>query len=216
MGVRQKPETCKLCAYSQVGSAFVPDHMPEKARVAYIFAHPRKDDCQDQKPLSGPFGEVLRKLLITDLGRAEDEVAITHTIRCMPKRISTRNGPAYQYPVGALQGAAERNCRMYDNSAFREGLLRDGGLIKFDPTLFVITLDTSSILEVGAFKFMVQQDVKKAWRFADVGHRVAILFGSEVLSIVAGHLKGGVKKWRGSYFEGSWPFEAKFRGEGFR
>ena len=215
-GVRQKPETCKLCSYSYVGSAFVPDHFPASPKIAYVFSHPRKDDCQEQRPLSGPFGDVLRKILITDLGRSEDEVALCHTLRCMPKRISTRNGPAYQYPTGAQQGAAERNCRMYDNSSFKNGLLTDKGLIDFNPNVFVITLDVSSILEVGAFKFMIQQDVKKAWRLVDEGYRVALLFGGEVLSIVAGHLKGGVKKWRGSYFEGDWPFEAKFRGEGFR
>ncbi len=217
MGVRQKPETCKLCAYSQIGSAFVPDHMPEKARIVYIFSHPRKDDCQDQKPLSGPFGDVLRKLLITDLGRSADDVAITHTIRCMPKRISTRNGPAYQYPTGALQGAAERNCRQYDNSTFKNGLLETGGLIDWKPTLFLTTLDIDTILEVGAFKFMIQQDLKKAWEFVDRGERVAVLFGSEVLSVAAGHLKGGSKRWRGHWWTtDGWPFEAKIRKEGFR
>jgi len=216
-GVRQKPETCKLCSYSYVGSAFVPDHFPAAPKIAYVFSHPRKDDCQEQRPLSGPFGDVLRKILITDLGRSEDEVALCHTLRCMPKRINTRNGPAYQYPTGAQQGAAERNCRQYDDSAFKNGLLENGGLITWNPTLFLTTLDIDTILEVGAFRFMIRQDVEKAWRFVDKGERVAVLFGSEVLSVVAGHLKGGSKRWRGSWWTSDgWPFETKIRREGFR
>ena len=216
MGLRQKPTTCSMCAYSQVGTAFVPDYVPSTARLAFVFAHPRKDDVADQKPLSGPWGEVVRKLLIEDLGRGSEEVTIVHTVRCMPRKIATRNGPAYQYPTGHLQRAAEGNCRMYDNSAFRDGLLKDGGLIDWNPTLFLTTLDISTILEVGAFKFLIQQDVKKAWKFADEGERPAVLFGSEVLSLVAGHLTGGAKRWRGSWWSGSWAFEARVRKEGFR
>lgn len=217
MGVRQKPETCKLCAYSQIGSAFVPDHFPAAPKIAYVFSHPRKDDCQEQRPLSGPFGDVLRKILITDLGRSEDEVALCHTVRCMPKRINTRNGVRYSYPENALRRAAESNCRMYDDSCSRHGLLDTSGIISWTPTLFLATLDVDTILEVGAYKYMIQQDVKKAWSFADEGQRVAILFGTEVLSIVAGHLTGGSKRWRGTFWECSgWPFEAKLRKEGFR
>ena len=106
---------------------------------------------------------------------------------------------------------------MYDNSSFKNGLLDTGGIIDWNPTLFLTTLDIDTILEVGAFKFMIRQDVEKAWRFVDKGERVAVLFGSEVLSVVAGHLKGGSKRWRGSWWTSDgWPFETKVRKEGFR
>ncbi len=211
-----KPESCSLCAFSQVSTAFVPDYVPTTAKIAYIFSHPRQSDVQDQKPLSGPFGDVMRKLLITDLGRAEEDVALIHTIRCMPKKVTTRQGPSYEYPTGFLQRAAESSCRQYDNASFREGLLSDSGLIDFNPNLFLVTLDIDSLLEVGAFKFMVQADLKKAFSFVDEGYRVAVLFGSEVLSIQGGHLKGGSKRWRGTFWEGNWAFETKLRKEGFR
>lgn len=216
MGLRAKPTSCSLCAFSQIGTAFVPDQIPAAAKIAFILPYPRKDDVADQKPLSGPWGAVMRKLLIEDFGRGIEEVAIAHTIRCMPKRLNTRNGPAYQYPTGHLQRSAEGACRQYDNSTFREGLLYPEGLISWAPTLFLTTLSLDSILEVGAFKFMVQKDVEKAWGFADEGEKVAVLFGSEVLSIVAGHLSGGAKKWRGSWWTGEYPFEAKIRREGFK
>jgi len=215
-GVRQKPTSCSLCLFSQVGTAFVPDDIPSTAKMVYVFSHPRQADAAEQKPLSGAWGQIIRKLLIEDLGREESEVGLAHVIRCMPKKMNTRSGVGYQYPAGAMQRAAESNCRSYDNSSFREGLLKDGGLIDFAPDVFLVTLDTDSILEVGAFKYMIQQDVKKAWGLVNEGHRVAVLFGSEVLSVVAGFLQGGAKKWRGHFYEGSWPFAAQVRREGFR
>jgi len=206
-----------MCAYSQVGTAFVADYVPAGAKIAYIFAHPRRDDVVEQRPLSGPWGALMRQLLITDLGQKVEDVAFVHTLRCMPKRLNTRNGPAYDYPSGYLQGAAEGNCRQYDNSSFKDGLLQPKGLISWTPTLFLATLDVDSMLEITAFKYVIQQDLKKAWKFTEEGERVVVLFGSEVLSIVAGHLKGGSKKWRGHWWTtDGWPFEARVRREGFQ
>lgn len=216
-GVRGKPETCNLCSFSQKGTAFVADYMPSTARIVYVFSHPKQADVIDQKPLAGPHGEIMRKILITDLGHREDEVGLAHTIRCMPQKITTRSGPSYLYPTGSLQRAAESNCRQFDNSSFKEGLLSPGGLIEFDPNLFLVTLDIDTALMIDAYKFMIQRDLETSWSFVDEGHRVAVLFGSEVLSLVAGFLKGGSKQWRGHWWESTgWPFESKLRKEGFR
>jgi hypothetical protein len=217
-GVRGKPETCGQCQFSQVGTAFVPDHMPPTAKICFVLPYPRQSDAMEQRPFSGAWGELMKKLLITDLGRRVEEVGLVNGIRCMPRKVTTRQGTGYEYPSGSLQRSAESCCRQYDSSSFKEGLLSPGGIIEFNPNLVLITLDLSSILEVGAFKFMVQRDVEKAWTFVDEGYRVAVLFGSEVLSLVAGHLKGGAKRWRGSWYESDgWPFESKIRKErGFR
>jgi hypothetical protein len=213
-GVRGKPETCNMCLFSQSGVAFVPDYIPDTAKVVYVFSHPRQSDAADQKPLSGNWGELMKKLLITDLGHKVEEVGLVNTIRCMPPKITTRSGPAYSYPTGSIQRSAESTCRQYDDAAFKDGLLTPGGLITFNPNVFLTTLDIDSMLEVTAYKFMIQRDLEKAWEFAEEGYRVAVLFGSEVLSICAGHLKGGSKRWRGTFWEGFWPFEAKVRKEG--
>lgn len=194
----------------------MPDFVPPDAALAFVFAHPRKDDVIEQRPLSGPFGAVLKELLIHNFGRELREVAVVHGIRCMPKKINTRNGPAFQYPTGFLQRAAESNCRQYDDSCSADGLLAQTGIISWKPTMFLTTLDIDTMLDVGAFKFMIQRDVRKAWAFADQGEKVAVLFGSEVLSLVAGNLKGGSKAWRGHFWEtDGWPFETKIRKEGF-
>lgn len=215
MGVRQKPETCKLCKYSQVGTAFVADYFPPAPRMAFVFAHPRPDDIAEQRPLSGNWGLAMRSILSEASSIPLEEIALCHVVRCMPpKKYARMGGLEFVWPTGAMKWAAESNCRQYDDSRFRSGVLDSGGLISWQPNVAVVALDLDSVLEVEAYKFMVQKDVEKACRFALRGYRPVVLFGTEVLSIVAGHLQGGSKKWRGHFWElEGWPFEARVREE---
>jgi hypothetical protein len=193
-----------MCAFSYKAVGFCPDTVPPLAKVAFVLSAPRQDDVTEQRPLSSSFGAFLRKAFIYDLGYTDADVAIIHVIRCQPPY--SKGDPAY--PTAFLRDAAEGACRQYDDTSSRGGSIIPEGLITWNPNLFIPTLGLGSVIDVAAFRRLIQVDVEKAWRFAEKGHRPCVLFGKEPMELVAKFLHGGPKNWRGHFYSGSWPFKA--------
>lgn len=205
-GIRTKPEECKFCRYATIGSGFCPDFYPKSPILGFLLPYPSKDDVVYQRPFSGAMGYYLNKLLIEDLGYKKEDVLIANVLRCMPPW-------AKGYPTGDLRTTAESNCRQYDKKhAYREKLA-DGGLIKYDPNLFLITYSPDKMRSIPAFQRQAVADISKAFRFAAKGYRPLVLMGDEPMELVAPWLvgKGGLKTWRGHWWEGSWPFDGSAR-----
>lgn len=99
--------------------------------------------------------------------------------------------PGNNYPTGKLRKEAESFCRQYDDK-----------LRAFNPNLFVVSLHPSALLRSSAATRLVRLDCQKAFKFAEEGYKVLLLMGDKAMGVFLPHLSG-VKRWRGSYFEGS-------------
>lgn len=204
-GVRKKPAGCEMCAFSQIGTGFCPDWVPSAAKVAFLFSAPRSGDVTNQEPLSSEFGRVVRSVLVEDQGYSWTDVAVFHVIRCQPPLVKGE----LVYPTAFLRESAEAVCRQYDDSRAVEGRFFPEGIISWQPTMFIPTLGMEHFFDVDAFRRLITLDVEKAWRFSTKGERPVVLFGREPMDLAAKFLHGPVKNWRGHFFKGSWPFEAK-------
>lgn len=194
-GVSQKPDKCRQCPFAAKGKGFCEDTWPENSKVVYIFDVPTGDDILEQKALSGGMGYFVRKNFIWDIGWKDDEVAITHVLRCKPE-----NGPNGKplYPTAWLGRNAEIQCRRYDE-----------GLIKFDPNCFVCTVHPRDIRNVACYLPQIQADLTKAREFVKMGFRPAVLFGIHAIELYFPWAKnmGGIKNLRGHYFFGEYPWK---------
>jgi hypothetical protein len=100
-------------------------------------------------------------------------------------------------------------CRQYDCKQSSGHKLVAGGIEAFDPNLFVITHDLKDIFNTPPFYRIIQKDIEKAFRFVVKGYRPIVLFGIEAAELLAPWIKdkGGMKAWRGHFWEGSWPWK---------
>ena len=196
-GVLLKPEHCHLCAVAAVGKAYVPDYVPDSPKIAFILGTPQQQDAIERKPFSGPSGYHWKKLFITDLGLKEEDVLISHNIRCIQP---VNSFGKRDYPSGFLCRQGELNCRFYDT-----------GLNKFNPNLFILTFDPATIYSVGCHQRQIQRDIVKGIHFKNLGYTPAILFGDGPASLFYPWLtgNGGIKNWRGHFWQGSLPFKDK-------
>lgn len=196
-GVLLKPEHCRLCGLAAVGKAFTPDYVPENPKIAYILGTPTQSDAIERKPFSGSSGYHWEKLFITELGLKKYDVLISHVVRCVQPVNTFGNR---EYPTGYLARQGELNCRFYDT-----------GLNTFDPNVFIITFDPSTIYGVGCHQRQIQRDVSKGLRFIKLGYRPAILFGDGPASLFYPWLNGngGIKNWASHWWKGSLPFKNK-------
>lgn len=202
-GVRPHPEACKLCPLNWLGSGFVPDEMPAtgKPRIAMMFEFPAGDDIVEGRPLVSRGGQAWLRRLVYALGHRKDEVLICNTLRCRP-----RQG---RYPTGVDQRQAELCCRAHDGTQWGGDIDVPGGLLAFDPNVFLVSYNPGDILDTPSLYRLVRRDVEKAFSLADRDYRPLMLMGKGPAFLVAPWLqgKGGIKAWRGHWWEGSWPWQ---------
>jgi hypothetical protein len=199
----KKPLECRACPLASVGTGFCGDHFPAAPKAAYLFSFPYKDEVIENRCLAGGMGGFLKRFLLDDHGRTEDEVICAHVLRCQPPAAKGR----IEYPSGYLKRASEAACRAYDDRHAEGSAVTTPGIWSWRPDLFIVTLDPGMATEVEAYKYLIREDVKKAWRFVERGRRPCVLFGREALQLVGDFLEGGVKDWRGHYWEvDGWPF----------
>lgn len=163
-------------------------------KIAMIFDMPSGADVREQAPLSGEDGAAWEKMFITDLGYRREDVLMSHVLRCRQK--NDKFGHPL-YPKEPMRKRGELNCRHYD--------LR---LNEFDPNLYVISLHPRSIRLIGAHARQIARDVNKAFTFAGQGYRPAVLLGEPAAELYFPWMKagGGLKNWRGHYWQGESPF----------
>ena len=204
-GLLKKPPGCKFCSMSKLGINFVPDFIPEKAKILFVFSAPEKDDILENRPLSGNLGWMRRNKLIDNLGLKQYDVAVTNIIRCYPGKDKFFK---LAYPSAAVRVGCEKLCRQYDNRSMVAGQIVPQGVINFDPNVFVVTFGVEMLSAGAAFQHLMVADIKKGLNTLTSGGRPAILFGEAATNLFASYCfgagQGGLKTWRGHIFESSW------------
>ena len=214
-GVRKKPAFCKQCKYQNVGFGFCPDVYSSKNRVALIFSSPSSDDINAQHGLAGKMGFYTFKTFIEPAGFTKDDLLVSHVIRCKPPYDKRRHRSGY--PTGMTKENCEMVCRKYDPQHGSGGKMVEGGIDRFDPNVFIVTFDPKDTHTTTAYVRQIQRDVAKAKVLVEKGYRPAVLFGKEAAELFAPHIKnnGGLKAWRGDWFEGEYPKTIGKLEEGF-
>ena len=191
-GVASKPAQCRLlCPYFTKGSGFVDDYLPEGAKVLFMISNPSSDDLVSRKPLSGKAGWSFLKTFIEPLGYGLKDYGVCSLMRCRPQ--------GGQVPIGWAKKATINACRYYDQ----------GVVAEFGPKSYLISHALKDIYRENSFHSLLASDIKKAFRFADLGLRPIVLMGQEAAEFVAPYIvgQGGVKKFRGSWMElDQWPY----------
>ena len=190
-GLGAKPSSCKMCPYSHIGQSFCPDYKPENPKIALLLEAPGATEIIENSPLMGRAGQLMWEKITPYANLKRSDFLICNTLRCRP--------PDNKYPTSYLRRNAENNCRMYDKY-----------LLDFDPNLFIITYHPASVFRQLVYLRLIQEDIKKAKDFYEKGYRPLVLMGDKAVSMVdttpfkVG--KGGLRMWRGHYWEGSWNY----------
>lgn len=213
-GVQRKPDWCYAnCAYAKVGSGIAFDEWPKAPKIAVLLEAPGGDEIVHGRPLMGVAGKSWEWNLLFPLKKCRADVGICNTLRCRP--------PHNGYPTGTLRREAERCCRHWDSvEQGGDRCIGPGGIVKFNPDLFLITEHPAAILHSGALGKMrlIRKHMERAFRFADQGARPCVLMGRTAMDLIAPELsrasdelhrgkKGGLTKWFGHFWEGGWGFD---------
>ncbi len=207
-GVISKPNYCKeACPLYTATPGIVQDWMPRHPKIALLLPTPSKGDMIENTPFKGNMGAWWKRHLIYPLGLKMEDVAVSHVLRCYC-------GSGFQsiYPTGDWQRKSEVACRHFDNYHCSEEGMVEGGLCQWDPNMFVITHDFNDIIGTPAFYRQVVMDLQKALNMTHYEFRPLVLCGKEPMKLVAPWTdrKGGVKDWRGHFWEGEYPFKRGF------
>jgi len=200
-GTHLKPDYCRNnCPRAYQAPGFVADWVPENPTIAFLFETPSKEDVTQCKPLAGGYGRFFWAAIGSKLGLKKENVIFSHVLRCY----------SYKYPTGKDTKTAEKACRYWDAFHNQDGHPTDErSLISWKPNIFLCTFGLDKMVELGAYQALGFADIRKALKFADAGHRPLVTLGGGALGVVAPWLSGGIKKWRGHWWEGEWKFEAQ-------
>lgn len=189
-GVRNKPKGCNLCPSHYLGTGFCPDYVPEHPKMMLILESPTSDDVVNQSPLSGIMGDFLDYKVFKPLQIKREDLIICNVLRCKAP-----------YPIGKIKGQSENACRQYDSA-----------IKHFDPNLFLMTFSIADTYKDPAYLSLLIEDLRRAKRllveYPD--NRLAVLMGENAIQMVNNLPfrtgKGGLRQWRGQFWEGKWNF----------
>jgi hypothetical protein len=208
-----KPQFCKSnCPFSTITAGFVRDHIPYDPKLLVIFPYPQKFDVIRRDPMGSDFKKWFLWKIVNEVGFGKEDVAIAHMLRCYC---------GSKYPTGRFVDTAENVCRHFDYEHGHNGTKGIGGIADvFDPDLFYITLDPRKTMGTQALYRLFKMDFVRCASFVNLDYKPCLLCGAEVAGMLAPHkLAGGVKDWRGHWWEGDWPFKRGLgasQGKGFR
>lgn len=191
--INRKPDACGACRFNTVGQGFVPDWWPRPdVRVAFLAEAPASNEVMDRVPLVGPSGKVLTHC-VERAGYTRNDIALCNTLRCQVANST--------YPIGQLKHDAERCCRQWDS--YENKTMDPGGLDRWNPTMFLITIHPAICLRTWNLLQMLQADVEKAFRIVG-NERLLVLLGDHSLKMVFPECPDGNTKWRGHYGKLDW------------
>ena len=191
--INNKPEYCaQCCRLSSQSYGYVRDWLGKEPKLAVSGIIPTSSELAQGIWESDMFYYLL-KTYFEPVGLSKENLVLSNVPRCQPKNKEWNEDHAY--PKEALRKHSEQSCRYHD-IAFNE----------FKPNVFISTFDIYAIRKLDANKVLFKADLQKAIRFIDKGYKPCLLLGEEPLHLVAPHL-GGVKTWRGHWWEGSWKWE---------
>jgi hypothetical protein len=203
--VKGKPRECSWCPLAHTGTGFCPDYVGKNAKISFLLPFPSTDDVIYLRPLSGGMGHYISNTYITPYF-SPDEVILSHVLRC--NQPWDRRLKDYGYPLAGVREKAENNCRIYDDKRGVKGNLHDSGLFTFSPNIYLLTFDPHDVRKVGAYHRQILRDMEKARSFVSQGLRPLVAMGAEAAELLAPWIRGNgsVKSWRGTFWEGEWPF----------
>lgn len=191
--LNDKPRGCSGCKYSTIGSGFVPIWYPPNAKLAFLAEAPGENEVAEREPMVGRSGYLLMKS-VGKAGYTRGDIVIGNSISCHP--------PGNNYPVGQLRKSAEAFCRQYDG--FNGKDLESGGLHKFNPDTYLVTLHPSYIARTYQMVRVFESDILKSFRLYETGKRVLVLLGQKAVDLVLPNVNVGVSKLRGHWGELDW------------
>jgi uracil-DNA glycosylase len=197
VNLAEKPAACSSCEYRSIGFGFVPDHVPENPKVAFLLEAPGADESLQRKPTVGAAGYTLQRMVEEVGWNYWQDVLIANVLHCRP--------PDNNYPVGSLKILAQNNCRQYHN--YGNLTLTPGGLNGFKPTHFLFTIHPSFLLRQWTYTRLMKNrcfanfgDLTKAKRLTEQGHKLVVVFGDKAKNFLfPNSYSGGILKWRGHH-----------------
>ena len=213
-GILVKPAQCVACPLRTVGSGFVPDSVGLTPRVAIMLPTPTDDDLLENAPLSGGMGYYVFKNYLHTAGFRKDDLLLLHIIRCKPPWSARKR--RLDYPTGVVRDKAETVCRSYDDQHGFQGGLQPGGLVKFNPDMFVLSLNPREAIRIPVYTRQIQRLFQRVYTFVQLGWRPLILCGNEPAELFAPFIKGqgGVKAWHMHFWTGEFKYNNR-NNEGF-
>lgn len=81
-----------------------------------------------------------------------------------------------------------------------------GGIVGFNPDVFVFSLDPEDTMKVPAYTRLIQRCIEKGLHLYHCGYKPVVLLGEEAVLLQAPWVKtaGGLKAWLGHYTEQPW------------
>lgn len=202
--MQDRPANCRSCRFSYKSVGFTPTWVGADPKIGIVFPHPDSEEVVAQVALQSVRGAHFLRENIEPLGYTKDNLIVSYVLRCLPpwdSKLRQRD-----YPTGSMRYNAEQVCRRYDSLKGQEGTQVTGGIVQWQPDMFVFTFDPADKIKIPAYTRLIQRAFAKAKYFADHGYKPVVLLGAEAIDIQAPWVKshGGVKAHAGGYVEQGW------------
>lgn len=202
--VRDRPTACGLCRYHYKSVGFTSTFVGKTPKIGIVFPHPDSEEVVSREALDSARGRRFLHENIEPLGLTKEDLVISYVIRCLPpwsKKTRER-----EFPTGKMRENATEVCRRYDRLKGLKGDLVTGGIIEFDPDMFIFSFDPQDIIRIPAYTRIIQRCFDKAAHFMNLGYKPCVLLGEEAVTLQCPWVKshGGLKQWVGGYVEQKW------------
>jgi hypothetical protein len=201
-----RPSQCRDCRWGYKTSGFVPPFVGSDPKIAFVLPQPDSQEIISREALDSDRGRHFLRTYCEPYGLEKENLVVKYVLACLsPFDNRTRQRI---YPTSAvLKNQAERACDKYSPLHGKEGHLVPGGIVKFDPDIFVFALDPQDTLRIPAYTRLIQRSVEKGMMFQSLGYRPCVLFGKESVALQFPFVEkvlGGLKAMNGNYVEGKW------------
>lgn len=201
---RQRPTNCGLCRFSYKSVGFTATFVGKTPKIGLVFPHPDSEEVVAQEALESSRGRHFTHTYLEPFGLTKEDLVISYCIRCLPpwsKRLKAR-----EFPGGTMRVNAQAVCSRYDRLHGKDGDLVSGGIVGFNPDLFVFSFDPADTIRIPSYTRLIQRCIERALHFHNCGFRPCILFGEESVMVQFPQLKavGGLKNFLGHYIEQPW------------
>jgi hypothetical protein len=212
----KRPPNCGLCRYQYKSTGFCPPFVGKDPKIAMVFPTPDSEEVINQVALDSARGRRFLREYCEPFGLDRENLVIEYVLHCLPpwnKRLRARD-----YPASSMRANAESVCDRFSWLQGKGPDLVPGGIVGWDPNLFVLAFDPADTIRIPALTRLIQRSVEKAAHFAAEGYRPCVLFGEESVVTQAPFIKGrgGLKAWSGHFFEGKWKSVAVNADEGIK
>lgn len=200
----KRPPNCSTCRWSFKSSGFVPTYVGPDPKIALVFTSPDSEEIVEREALNSARGRAFLRDFIEPYGLTRENLVVTYALSCLaPWDKKTRSRA---YPSGTMKANAEGVCSRYNRLHGKNGELVVGGIIGWDPDMFVFSFDPYDCFKTPVYTRLIQRSIDKAVFFSTLGYRPCVLLGEEAVSLQFPWLKtaGGLKNWFSHWQEGKW------------